>query len=155
MRKAANVLGRRPLMALLLGAGLLSFGSASAAPASPVGKWTTVDDDGKTPKSVVEIVEKNGVLEGKILELINPSKKDPVCEECEGTRKNQKIVGMTILWGMKRDGDKWTGGHILDPKNGKTYGCKMEVVEGGKRLEVRGFIGISLLGRTQYWLRRD
>jgi uncharacterized protein (DUF2147 family) len=60
---------------------------------------------------------------------------------------------MTILNNLKKNGNEWNGGTILDPNNGKTYKCKIEVVDGGARLKVRGFIGLSLLGRTQYWLR--
>jgi uncharacterized protein (DUF2147 family) len=115
------------------------------------GYWTTVDDDGKTATSVVHIYAKGGKLHGKIVELINPREKDPKCSACDGARRNQPIVGMEILWGLEKDGDEWSGGRILDPKNGKEYKCYIEVIDAGKRLKVRGYIGIALLGRTQYW----
>ena len=79
---------------------------------------------------------------------------NPICKECEGERHNQPVTGMQIVWGLKQDGDEWNGGHILDPNNGKVYRCKMSVTEGGQKLEVRGFIGFSLLGRTQTWERQ-
>lgn len=126
---------------------------AQASPTSPLGRWTTIDDDGKTATSVVEIQARGKKLHGKIVQLINPKEKDPRCTKCEGKRKNQPIVGMEIMWGLERDGDEWSGGYILDPDNGEEYRCYIEVVEGGKRLKVRGYVGLALLGRTQYWQR--
>jgi len=129
--------------------------SAFAADASPVGTWRTIDDETKKPKSLVEISEVNGEVIGKIKELLQSDKgPNPVCDQCDGERKDKPIIGMTIIWGMKKDGDEWSGGKILDPKNGKVYGCKMHLIEGGKKLEVRGFVGFSLLGRSQVWERQ-
>lgn len=137
---------------LLIAIALLVPGAARAAD-QPTGFWTTIDDDGKTPTSVVEIYAQAGKLRGKIVELINPREKDPKCTECDGNKHNQPIVGMEILWGLERDGSEWSGGRILDPKNGKEYKCYIEVIDAGQRLKVRGYIGIALLGRTQYWHR--
>ena len=78
-----------------------------------------------------------------------------LCKECKDERKDKPVIGMAILWGLKKDGDTWAGGEILDPKNGKIYRCKMTLSADGKSLNVRGFIGISLLGRTQIWLRQE
>jgi uncharacterized protein (DUF2147 family) len=119
----------------------------------PTGYWTTIDDDGKTVSSVVQIYAVGPKLNGKIVELVNPREKDPKCSACDGAKRNQRIVGMEILWGLEKDGSEWSGGHILDPRNGKEYKCNVELVDAGKTLKVRGFIGISLLGRTQYWRR--
>ncbi|HEX8697910.1 MAG TPA: DUF2147 domain-containing protein, partial [Myxococcaceae bacterium] len=80
---------------------------------------------------------------------------NPVCDKCEGALKNQPIIGMVILRDLKKDDDEWTGGTILDPGNGKTYKCKIAVEAGGKKLKVRGYIGMSLLGRTQHWVRAE
>jgi uncharacterized protein (DUF2147 family) len=124
---------------------------AVLASAPPTGYWTTVDDDGKTATSVVQIYAQGGKLRGKIVELINPREKAPKCTACDGAKRNQPILGMEILWGLEKDGDEWSGGRILDPKNGKEYKCYIEVIDGGKRLKVRGYIGISLFGRTQHW----
>jgi uncharacterized protein (DUF2147 family) len=124
--------------------------SATSA-SSPVGYWTTIDDDGKTPSSVIQIYPKGKKLFGKIVQLINPREKDPKCTECEGPRKNQRIIGMEILRDFERDDDEWSGGYILDPRNGTEYKCYMELIEGGTRLKVRGYVGIALLGRTQIW----
>lgn len=133
----------------------VSADALAADAASPVGVWTTIDDTTHKPKSVVEITEQNGELTGKVKEVLQSDQgPNPVCKDCEGERKNQPITGMTIIWGMKKDGDGWSGGKILDPKNGKVYGCKMHLVENGQKLEVRGFIGFSLLGRSQVWERQ-
>jgi uncharacterized protein (DUF2147 family) len=78
-----------------------------------------------------------------------------LCKECKGDRKDKPIVGMTILWGLKKDGDAWTGGEILDPKNGKIYRCKITPSADGKSVDVRGFIGVSFIGRSQTWLRQE
>lgn len=132
---------------------LLALASPTPARAadSPVGYWTTIDDDGKTPSSVIQIFPRGKKLYGKIVRLINPREKDPRCTACDGPRKNQRILGMEILRDFEPDDDEWSGGYILDPRNGTEYKCYMEVIEGGKRLKVRGYVGIALLGRTQYW----
>jgi uncharacterized protein (DUF2147 family) len=124
---------------------------------SPVGKWKTIDDATGQPKSLVEIIEKDGMLEGKIVELFRAPTEDqnPLCKECEGDKKDQPIKGMVIMSALKKERQKWTGGKILDPKTGKVYNCYLKLVESGKKLEMRGFIGgISLLGRTQIWERQ-
>lgn len=124
--------------------------------ASPAGQWTTIDDTTGKPKSVVEIDVSGGQLTGKVLEVLQSDQgPHPICKECTGERKDRPIEGMTIIWDMKKDGDGWAGGTILDPKSGKTYGCKIHLADGGKKLEVRGFKGFSLLGRTQVWERKS
>jgi len=135
-------------------AAALVFGPALAADMTPVGKWKTIDDKTGKEKSIVEITETGGELTGKVLQLFNPEKgPNPLCEECTGARKDQPVIGMVILWGVHKDGDVWDGGSILDPKNGKTYSVKLTPTDGGTKLQVRGFIGWSLLGRTQVWDR--
>jgi uncharacterized protein (DUF2147 family) len=123
---------------------------------SPVGIWKTFDDKTKKPKALVEIWEKNGVYGGKIISLILEEGEDPnpLCDKCTGDRKDKPVLGMTIIWGLKKKGDKYTGGKILDPENGKTYKCTLKLTDGGKALKVRGYIGVSALGRNQYWKRR-
>lgn len=131
--------------------------SALAQEKSAVGRWTTIDDETKKPRSVISIYEENGKLFGKI-EKIFPEpneEQNPTCVKCEGALKNQPIIGMVILRDLKKDDDEWTGGTILDPSNGKTYKCKIAVEDGGKKLKVRGYIGLSLIGRTQHWVRAE
>ena len=120
---------------------------------SPIGKWQTVDDNTGKVKSTVEIYEKSGKLFGKVLELFDPPKPDPVCEECDedDPRHMKPIIGMELIRNMEKDDDKWEDGDILDPENGKVYRCKIWVEEG--KLQVRGYI--AFLYRTQTWLPAD
>ncbi len=132
---------------------LLAFAGAAFAQASPVGLWKTIDDETKTEKSLVRITENGGVLNGKIEKLLDPSKQDSKCDKCEGARKDQPINGMTIVEGVKKNADEpyWDGGTILDPNNGKTYKVRLTPKDGGKSMEVRGFI--AFLYRNQTWQR--
>jgi uncharacterized protein (DUF2147 family) len=127
----------------------------ASSPSSPVGRWRTVDDVTGKAKSVVAIWEENGKLYGRVQELLDPDPDDPnpTCDDCEGELKGQPVIGLRILWDLQKDGDGWSGGTILDPATGKTYKCLLSVEDGGTKLKVRGFIGVSVLGRTQYWLR--
>ncbi len=135
---------------------IFAFSQAFAA-GSPVGTWKTIDDKTKEPKSFLQIWEKDGVYYGKVSKLILKKGEDPnpLCTKCKGSLKDKPILGMTIMWGLKQNGDEYSGGNIMDPDNGETYRCKIKLLDGGKKLEVRGFIGISLLGRSQYWHRAD
>ena len=130
---------------------------AIADNASPVGLWRTIDDDTGKAKSLVRIVEVNGEFRGTIEKLLRELNEDqnPVCEKCTGDKKDKPVIGMTIITGMKADDKIFAGGSILDPNNGKTYKSKMWLEEQGKKLHVRGFIGMALLGRTQIWLREQ
>ena len=142
------------LAALVAVAGL----SAVADTGTPAGLWRTIDDKTGKERSLIRIVESNGVYHGaveKIITRLPDDDPDHLCRKCEGERKDKPIIGMTILWDLKKDGDHWGGGEILDPKNGKIYRARMKLVDGGRKLEVRGFIGISLLGRSQTWLREQ
>ncbi|WP_428246413.1 DUF2147 domain-containing protein [Ferrovibrio sp.] len=126
--------------------------------ASPVGTWRTIDDETGSERSVVEIAEVGGELQGRIVKIfLRPDEKpDPVCDKCEGERKDRPVIGMTFLWGLKPDGSsktEWAGGAILDPKNGKVYNAKAVLADGGQTLRVRGYIGTPLLGRSQVWKR--
>jgi len=135
--------------ALLASAGAFAQGAGSA-----VGLWKSIDDETKQEKSLIRIVEKDGVLTGRV-EKILTDKKDARCDQCTDERKDQPVQGMTIITGMKKDGDGWGGGEILDPNNGKVYRSQMKLADDGKKLEVRGYVGIPLLGRTQTWIREE
>ncbi|WP_413532655.1 DUF2147 domain-containing protein [Empedobacter brevis] len=119
---------------------------------SPIGTWKTIDDETKQPKSYVEIFEKDGKLYGKVTKILTKGKEDAKCTDCSGALKNKPILGMQVLSGMKKNGKEWNGGKILDPNSGKEYKAKMSL-NGNDKLDVRGFIGISLVGRTQTWQR--
>jgi uncharacterized protein (DUF2147 family) len=128
---------------------------AALAQATPAGLWKTIDDESKQEKSLVRIVDSGGVLSGRIEKLLDATKQDSRCDKCTDGRKDQPVTGMAILEGVKKNADEayWDGGSILDPNNGKTYKVRLTPRDGGKALEVRGYIGMPLLGRTQTWQR--
>jgi len=136
-------------------AGVLALAAASAwAQNTPVGLWKTIDDDGKTAKSLVRITDAAGVLSGKIEKIFDPAKQDSKCDKCSDDRKDQPVLGMVILRNMKQDSDDkdvWAGGEILDPNNGKTYRARIKPIDGGKELQMRGYLGPFY--RTQVWQR--
>ena len=142
---------------LVIALGLGFFAVIAYAQATPAGLWKTIDDESKKEKSLIRITETGGVFTGKLEKLLDPSAKpDAVCDLCSDDRKDKPVVGMTLIKGVKQsDSDKgrWDGGEILDPNNGKTYKVRLTPTDGGKTLEVRGYIGAPLLGRTQTWLR--
>jgi len=112
------------------------------------GKWKTIDDETKQAKSIVEIYKKGDQYYGKVSQLlIKPA--NPNCTECKADRKNRPIVGMEIIRGLRKDGNEFTDGTITDPKTGKTYKCTIK--REGDKLNVRGYLGFSLIGRTQTW----
>jgi len=117
------------------------------------GEWENRNEDTGKVDSVIEVYEKDGKAFAKIIEITDPAKRNNVCDLCDGKNKDKPILGMNILTGLKKDGDEWSGGKILDPKNGKIYKCFIEL-EGANKLKVRGYLGFSLLGRTVYWVRK-
>ncbi|MYM70653.1 DUF2147 domain-containing protein [Duganella sp. FT109W] len=140
-----------------LAAAVLSISPAFADNTSPVGLWKNIDDVSGKPKALIRITESNGVLQGKIEQLFREPNEDPApkCDKCDDARKDQPVLGMTILSGLKKDGDEYAGGEILDPNNGKVYKSKMHLTDGGKKLSVRGYIGVPMLGRSQVWVRQE
>ena len=132
----------------------LAAGSA-AAQMTPVGLWKTIDDDGKTEKSLVRIVESGGAVSGRIEKLLDP-KDNPndVCDKCTDDRKGKPIIGLAILRNLKQSADDktvWEGGEVLDPEEGKSYRARLKPLNGGKELRLRGYLGPFY--RTQVWLR--
>lgn len=136
---------------LSAGCGLLLLAVAQAADLhSPVGQWRTIDDQSGKPKSIVQVTEKNGVLTGNIVELLEGAA-EKTCSKCEGTLKDQPLVGMKILWDLKKEGDQWTDGKIFNPADGGTYASKARLTNGGETLEVTG--QWMFLSRQQQWQR--
>ena len=114
-----------------------------------VGKWTTIDDMTGQPKSIVEINKKSdGTYYGKIFRLLQKPENDK-CVNCKDDRKNKPLIGLEIIRNLKKSGNEFTGGSITDPKSGKTYKCT--ITRNGDKLNVRGYVGFSLIGRTQTW----
>ena len=136
---------------------LLAFAAPVVwAQSTPVGVWKTIDDKTKSEKAQVRITENGGVFSAKLERLLAAdAKQDAVCDKCSDDRKDKPLVGMEIVRGVKKaDADNtWDGGTILDAAEGKVYKVRMQPIEGGKKLEVRGYIGMPMMGRTQTWLR--
>lgn len=120
---------------------------------SPLGLWKTFDDATGKPGGIVRLYLQDGKIFGKIEKSFRPGAESRTCGECSDERKNQPIIGLVFLRAMVRDNDEYRGGDILDPDNGSVYRCKLQLEDGGRRLRVRGYIGVPLLGRTQIWER--
>jgi uncharacterized protein (DUF2147 family) len=125
---------------------------------SPVGYWQTIDDLTGKPKSILQISDSSGVLSGTVIKIFPKAGEDQNkrCSACTGEKHNQRIVGMVVMEGLKnqpRQINQWDSGQILDPSNGKTYHCQIQLTDKGKKLIVRGYIGLPLFGRSQTWLR--
>lgn len=116
------------------------------------GKWYSTNDDTGEIDSVVEMYKKDGKAYAKIIEIMDKNRQNAVCDKCEGENKNKPILGLEILTGLEEKGDEWSGGKILDPRNGKEYNCFIKLINSNK-LKLRGYIGVSLFGKTKYWKR--
>ena len=119
---------------------------------SILGEWETFDDITGDKLSVVEIYKNKNKYFGKIIHLFEDPL-DSVCDKCDGENKNKPIIGLVIINNLIEDDDEYNDGTILDPNNGKYYKCYLEL-ENNNKLKLRGYIGFSLLGRTQYWQRK-
>jgi uncharacterized protein (DUF2147 family) len=124
---------------------------------SPVGKWMTIDDKSGKPGGIIRIEQIDGEYRGWIEKIFPDPDEDPnpTCQLCGGERKNKPVVGLNFMWGITKQGEEYRGGEILDPRSGRIYRARMKLEDGGKRLNVRGFIGVSLLGRSQVWHRAE
>ena len=119
-------------------------------------RWTSFGPSAMY-NGIVEITENNGVLTGKVISYF-PKPGDPAnpsCDKCAGATKGQPIIGLVVLEGLKKNGDTYEGGTILDPETGTVYSFRAKLIDGGKKLEVRGFVGVSLIGRRQTWIREE
>ena len=138
---------------------IVPLATLASAQAPPVGFWNTISDVDGRPTAVVEIRMINDELSAVVRALLVPATPtDSVCGKCSGDRHGQRVIGLEIVRHLRRDRsepDEWSGGEILDPENGKSYRARMQLVDGGKRLIVRGFIGLPLLGRSQTWVRTE
>ena len=135
----------------------LAAGAAAQAQQTPAGLWRTISDVTGKQKSLVRITENNGEFSGKIEKLFREpgEEPNPLCDKCEGDLKGKPALGMVILTGIKKDGADYGGGKILDPNDGKVYNSKLTLIEGGKKMNMRGYIGMPMLGRTQVWIREE
>lgn len=115
------------------------------------GKWQTIDDKTGKPKAIVQIEENGGKYSGKIISLSEGVKN--VCDGCKDDKKGSPLVGLTVLRDLVAKGDGYEGGHIFDPKSGNDYKCTGKLIDDGKSLKLRGYVGVELFGRSQTWKR--
>jgi uncharacterized protein (DUF2147 family) len=120
---------------------------------SPVGTWRIIDDKTGKPRSVISIYEQDGKIFGRIERSLRPGVEPGTCVKCTDERKDQPLIGMVFMRDLKLVDGEYRDGDILDPDNGSVYRCRLRLVDGGKKVIVRGFLGISLFGRTQTWER--
>jgi uncharacterized protein (DUF2147 family) len=149
---------RSIVFGLLCGLGMAVAHATGIVQESPIGYWKTIDDVTGAPKSIVKIWQtEDHILMGKVIKIFPKVGNDQnkLCTACQGSLRNQPIVGMLVVSGLKPKEKQWGNGEILDPENGKTYSCSIRVTENGKKLKVRGYIGLPLLGRSQTWERVD
>ncbi len=132
---------------------IITILSAVSYGQSILGKWQTFDDKTKEKKAIIEIFKTDNLYFAKITESF-VSEKNAICKTCKGDKRDQPIIGLIIIDNLKRDGDEYNGGTILDPENGKTYKCFLKLINNNK-LKIRGYLGFSLFGRTQYWIRKE
>jgi hypothetical protein len=129
---------------------------ARADELTAAGFWELKDDDGK-PEAWFLFTQKNEVYSARLVKGFKKpgelTKAETICGKCPGEKRGAKIMGLTLFWGMKRDGLKYTGGSVLDPRDGSVYHAQMELSEDGRELAVRGYLGIPMLGKTQTWYR--
>jgi uncharacterized protein (DUF2147 family) len=136
---------------------LILVGGLVAAPSNdtPAGLWKTIDDKTQKPRGLVRIYEKEGVLYGRIESSFDGAEGNDICDKCPGERKNQPVVGLLILSGLKKRGNEYSGGEILDPDTGWVYRCRLTLEGNGSRLVVRGYLGLPVAGRSQTWYRAE
>ena len=125
----------------------------SADLSSPLGLWKTIDDKTGKARSLLRIYEQNGKIFGKVEKSFEPGAESRKCVKCTDERKDQPMIGLLIIREMKLQDGEYRGGDILDPESGSVYRCRLSLLQDGRKLKVRGFIGIALLGRTQVWER--
>lgn len=152
----------KPLTAARLGLiclSLLTWSTLARAEGSPVGTWWSSEDGGKRHKAEIVITERNGVLTGRLMRLLDGRSAQEVrCDLCEDARKGAPLAGLEILSNLKVDPSepgKWAGGEVLDPGSGKVYKVEVTVLEHGQQLKVRGYRGVPAFGRTQIWTRME
>lgn len=144
----------RALLTLLaLTAPAVAHAQTPPASSSPVGLWRTVDDKTGRESGAVRIFERNGVLYGTVERITDPARAKMVCTLCPDDRKDKPLMGLSLLRGLKPDGAGWSGGTVIDPESGSIYRASMKLEDGGQKLSMRGYLGISLLGRSQTWVR--
>jgi uncharacterized protein (DUF2147 family) len=147
------------LQKLVVMSAIIMLGATSvslrAAEPSAVGLWEQVDEKSGKPESWFKITERNGAYEGNIVKIFFKPGEDEnwVCDKCEGAERGKPVLGLALIKGMQRSGSSYENGTIMDPRDGAVYRALMKLSPDGQKLEVRGYLGISLFGRSQVWNR--
>ena len=138
---------------LTLMAGALLSISAQAASLDGT-QWQTIDDKTGEKKAIIQLNERGGKVSGKIIKVLDKEKAKAVCTKCPGSLKNQPVEGLQILTGLKAEGNnQWSDGKLVDPESGKVYSGKITLSDNGQSLDLRGYVGTPLFGRSQTWQR--
>lgn len=139
---------------VLVSCGSLGVSGAASLETSPTGMWRTIDDKTGKPRAIVRVYEQNGRWFGKIEKSLVHERLE-TCDKCTDERRNQPLLGMVVMRDMRKRGDEYSGGDILDPDTGWIYRCKFRLTDNGNKMSLRGYLGISLVGRTQVWIREQ
>lgn len=128
--------------------------TTALAEGSPVGSWRTYDLS-RTPRSIVKIYPSGNQLQGQIIKILPTKGATPkdLCTACKGSAQNKPKLGMVIIWGLTKEGDKWVNGTILDTDSGKTYRCQVSTSPDGRTLYLHAYVGTPLFGKTVNWER--
>lgn len=140
------------VLLLVSPAPVLAAGAIDGQLASPAGLWQPLDSAGR-PLGLIRIFESNGLYYGRIEPSSPTDDRQARCTLCSDDRRNQPIIGLVLMRHLRLVGGEYIGGDILDPDTGRLYGCSLRLTDGGHELIMRGFLGISLLGRSQTWRR--
>jgi len=132
---------------------LTAIGRQCAAEPTPTGRWKAIDDRTGAPRGIVRVYEERGALFGRIEAAFKPNEAKEHCDLCTDDRKGKPIIGLVVMRWLRKRGDEYTGGDILDPDTGMVYRCKLRLLDEGKRMLVRGYLFAPLLGRSQIWIR--
>jgi uncharacterized protein (DUF2147 family) len=143
------------LMILALGFAAPLCASGASDLASAAGRWQPIDEKTGQPLGLIRIYQQGGLFFGRIEPSSPSDETSRRCTRCTDERRNQPIIGLVLIRNMRQEGDEYTGGDILDPDSGRIYGCKFRLIDGGRKLVMRGYIGLSLFGRSQTWQRLE
>jgi uncharacterized protein (DUF2147 family) len=154
-RKVGVAMGAIPARLILASVVLALTVTRLTAEPTVVGLWEEVDENTGKAESWFRITEHNGVYDGTIVKMFLEPGEDPnwTCDKCEGADRGKPVLGLTLIKGMRRNGNHYEGGTITDPRDGNVYRALMELSPDGQKLEMRGYLGISLFGRSQIWNR--